>query len=87
MNDLSRTEPPSEMADLTACDREPTHLPGAVEPNGAMLVLGEDALTILQASSNISRFLNLCTRRFAGNESSKPIFKGSCSPIGIRNQR
>lgn len=59
MNDLSPAEPRSDSADLTACEREPIHSPGAIEPNGAMLVLGEDALTILQASSNISRFLGV----------------------------
>jgi light-regulated signal transduction histidine kinase (bacteriophytochrome) len=66
MNDLSSTELPSEPPDLTACEREPIHLPGAVEPNGAMLVLGEDALTILQASSNISKFLNLAPQDLLG---------------------
>src|SRR5579864_6709136 len=59
MNDVSRAELPSETPDLTACEREPIHSPAAIEPNGAMLVLGEDALTILQASSNISNFLNV----------------------------
>jgi light-regulated signal transduction histidine kinase (bacteriophytochrome) len=59
MNDLLRAELPLDIADLTACDREPIQFPGANEPNGAMLVLGEDALTILQASSNILPFLNM----------------------------
>src|ERR1700678_1470995 len=66
MNDLSRAEPRSELANLTDCEREPIHLPGAVEPNGAMLVLGEDALTILQVSSNISNFLNLAPEDLLG---------------------
>jgi len=59
MNDLSRAQPPSEIPDLTACEREPIHSPGAIEPNGAMLVLGQDNLTILQASSNLLPFLNV----------------------------
>jgi two-component system, chemotaxis family, sensor kinase Cph1 len=66
MNDLSRAELSSETPDLAACEREPIHSPGAVEPNGAMLVLGEDALTILQASSNISRFLNVAPEDLLG---------------------
>ena len=67
MDDLSHAELPSEtLPDLTACEREPIHSPGTVEPNGAMLVLGEDALTILQASSNISTFLNVAPEELLG---------------------
>jgi chemotaxis family two-component system sensor kinase Cph1 len=66
MSDLLRTDLPAEMPDLTACEREPIHLPGAIEPNGAMLVLGEDTLTILQASSNIELFLNVAPESMLG---------------------
>jgi chemotaxis family two-component system sensor kinase Cph1 len=66
MSDVSRTELPSEIPDLTACEREPIHLPGAIEPNGAMLVIGEDTLTILQASSNILRFLKVAPEVILG---------------------
>jgi chemotaxis family two-component system sensor kinase Cph1 len=66
MNDLSRAEPPSEIPDLTACEREPIDSPGAIEPNGAMLVLGEDTLTILQASSNTQPFLNVAPEDLLG---------------------
>ncbi len=38
--------------DLTNCDREPIHIPGAVQPHGVILVLAEPALTILQVSAN-----------------------------------
>ena len=66
MNDLSSAVPQPKLPDLTACEREPIHSPGAVEPNGAMLVLGEDALTILQASSNISIFLHIAPEDLLG---------------------
>src|SRR6202041_20138 len=66
MNDLSRAALPSEIPDLTACDLEPIHLPGAIEPNGAILVLGEDALTILQASSNVVQFFNVAPEALLG---------------------
>src|SRR5277367_860910 len=66
MNDVSRIELPSEIPDLTACEREPIHLPGAIEPNGAMLVVGEDTLTILQASSNILQFLKVAPEALLG---------------------
>jgi light-regulated signal transduction histidine kinase (bacteriophytochrome) len=39
-------------ADLAGCDREPIHIPGAVQPHGALLVLREPDLSVLQASEN-----------------------------------
>ena len=66
MNDNSLTEPPTEIPDLTACEREPIHTPGAIEPNGAMLVLGEDSLTILQASTNTRGFLKSAPETLLG---------------------
>jgi chemotaxis family two-component system sensor kinase Cph1 len=66
MNDVSRIETPLELPDLTACEREPIHMPGAIEPNGAMLVLGESALTILQASSNVLPYLKVTPEALLG---------------------
>ncbi len=39
-------------ADLTNCEREPIHLAGSVQPHGALLVLSESDLVVVQASSN-----------------------------------
>ena len=36
--------------DLSTCDTEPIHLPGRVQPHGVLLVLGEPAFLIEQAS-------------------------------------
>lgn len=44
--------PPKPTVDLTNCDKEPIHIPGSVQPHGAMLVLDEPRLTVLQASGN-----------------------------------
>jgi two-component system, chemotaxis family, sensor kinase Cph1 len=38
--------------DLTNCDREPIHLLGLIQPHGALLVLKEPTLEIIQVSSN-----------------------------------
>ena len=40
-------------ADLTACDREPIHLLGTLQPHGFLLVLEEPDLRIVQASANV----------------------------------
>ena len=46
-----------QWADLTDCDKEPIHIPGAVQPHGVLLVLREPALVIAQASENAERLL------------------------------
>ena len=38
--------------DLTACDREPIHIVGSVQPHGFLLVLEPPSLTVVQASAN-----------------------------------
>src|SRR5688572_29299055 len=38
--------------DLSNCDREPIHIPGAIQPHGVLLVLSEPELTVVQASAN-----------------------------------
>ena len=48
--------PPAEL-DLSACDREPIHLIGAVQSHGALLVVQEDDATIVQASADAAALL------------------------------
>ena len=43
--------------DLTACDREPIHIPGSVQPHGVLLVLGRNDLRIEQAGGACEGFL------------------------------
>jgi light-regulated signal transduction histidine kinase (bacteriophytochrome) len=38
--------------DLTNCDREPIHIPGAIQPHGVLLALQEPGLIVSQASEN-----------------------------------
>jgi two-component system, chemotaxis family, sensor kinase Cph1 len=46
-------------ADLSNCEREQIHLAASIQPCGALLVLREPALSILQMSSNAAEFLGL----------------------------
>ncbi|CAO4181206.1 histidine kinase [Methylorubrum populi] len=41
-----------EQVDLTACDREPIHVVGSVQPHGFLLSLDMPDLTVVQASAN-----------------------------------
>jgi light-regulated signal transduction histidine kinase (bacteriophytochrome) len=41
--------------DLTNCDREPIHVPGAIQPHGVLLALAEPDLSIAHASVNLGQ--------------------------------
>jgi light-regulated signal transduction histidine kinase (bacteriophytochrome) len=43
---------PTSVLDLSQCDREPVHLPGSIQPHGALLVLDPERLTIECVSEN-----------------------------------
>ena len=47
----------SEKTDLTNCDREPIHVPGSIQPHGALIVLQEPEMKILQVSANTGALL------------------------------
>lgn len=44
---------------LAICDREPIHIPGAIQPHGALLVLDPRNWDILQTSANVEEFLGI----------------------------
>src|SRR5579883_1115224 len=46
------TDPIDETIDLANCDREPIHIPGLIQPHGALLGLHEDTFEIIQVSAN-----------------------------------
>ena len=43
--------------DLTTCDREPIHIPGSIQPHGALLCVRPGDGVIVQASDNLAAFL------------------------------
>lgn len=49
------TPPPDRMseADLAVCDREPIHIPGSIQPHGALLAMDEATWKIRHASENL----------------------------------
>ena len=44
---------PQPNADLSHCDREPIHIPGAIQPHGVLLALAEPNLAITEVSENV----------------------------------
>lgn len=39
--------------DITACDREPIHIPGAIQPHGLLLVVDAPTLTVIAGAGPI----------------------------------
>jgi light-regulated signal transduction histidine kinase (bacteriophytochrome) len=50
--------PAYETPDLTTCDREPIHIPGAIQPHGVLLALDE-RMRVAAASTNTDRHLGV----------------------------
>jgi diguanylate cyclase (GGDEF)-like protein len=55
-----------EPVDLTTCDREPIHLPGAIQPHGVLLALWEPGLVIAQVAANAADHLGVPARELVG---------------------
>ena len=49
---MTDEEPVARAVDLAECEREPIHVPGAIQPHGVLLNLRESDLTITQVSVN-----------------------------------
>lgn len=50
MTDLLARSAPVEALDLSACDREPIHVPGSIQPHGALFVVEPDSGRVVQAA-------------------------------------
>ena len=57
MSNMNKTIVDRDRVDLTNCDREPIHIPGAILPHGAMLVVECKTLRVLQAAGDTVELL------------------------------
>jgi light-regulated signal transduction histidine kinase (bacteriophytochrome) len=55
-----------QVLDLTNCDKEPIHVPGAIQPHGVLLVLREPQLTLTHVSENALELLGMPAQRLLG---------------------
>jgi light-regulated signal transduction histidine kinase (bacteriophytochrome) len=55
-----------QVLDLTNCDKEPIHVPGAIQPHGVLLVLREPQLTVTHVSENAPELLGMPAQRLLG---------------------
>ncbi|HEX8529353.1 MAG TPA: hypothetical protein VF646_05000, partial [Cytophagales bacterium] len=52
--------------DITNCDREPIHIPGAIQPHGVLLALTEPDLKIVQTSANTGEMFGVLPQNLLG---------------------
>lgn len=52
--------------DLSACDIEPIHIPGAIQPHGVLVAMTEPDLVVFQVSANVHELLGTTADRALG---------------------
>ena len=67
----STQSPTSPQIDLTECDREPIHVPGLIQPHGALLVLDPARLTVLRAAGDTPGLLGRTASSLLGHTLTK----------------
>jgi len=55
-----------EIATLDNCENEPIHVPGAIQPHGALVVCDPNTLIVSQASENLLKFFGVEARAALG---------------------
>ncbi|HTQ46089.1 MAG TPA: ATP-binding protein [Polyangiaceae bacterium] len=53
-------------ADLSACDVEPIHIPGAIQPHGALVAMKEPDLVVFEVSANVGELFGTAPERTLG---------------------
>lgn len=56
---MATTQEAASVTDLTACDREPIHIPGAVQPHGLLLVADVASRKVVAGAGAIERVLRI----------------------------
>lgn len=56
----------NEKIDLTNCDREPIHIPGSIQPHGAVLAIDEASMRVVQTSANSLEILGFAPEEMLG---------------------
>jgi diguanylate cyclase (GGDEF)-like protein len=57
MSDLAEPSVADTSSATAQCAREPIHIPGAIQPHGALLAAAADGLVVTHASANLAAFL------------------------------
>lgn len=67
--------------DLSNCEREPIHIPGAIQPHGALLVLDQAGVRVSMVSENVEAQLGLAASAVLGRALSELIEPSSAAEV------
>jgi chemotaxis family two-component system sensor kinase Cph1 len=65
--------PAYEQTDLTTCDREPIHIPGAIQPHGILLALSQGDNVVVMTSANTEALLGRAPDSLLGRPVSEAV--------------
>jgi diguanylate cyclase (GGDEF)-like protein len=74
---------PGEAIDLTNCDREPIHIPGAIQPHGLLLAMTEPDLVIRQCSANVALLLGRPVEEVCGAPLTAVVGEAAAGAIAL----
>ncbi len=67
--------------DMSHCDREPIHIPGAIQPQGALLAALADGLLVTHASANLAAILGPTVEAVLGRPLENAIGEAACGAM------
>jgi light-regulated signal transduction histidine kinase (bacteriophytochrome) len=70
--------------DLSACDQEPIHIPGAIQPHGALLVARLDDWVVTHASANLVDWLGMPASTALGRHLAHVLDDEACRHIQVQ---
>lgn len=68
--------------DLTACDREPIHVPGAIQPHGCLLVVEPATAAVIQAAGDTRRLIGAEPDSILGRSVQEVLGRSPCDLLG-----
>ncbi len=80
-----RDDNPSPKYDLSVCEQEPIHIPGAIQPHGALIAAlagtGTGPLIVTHASANLEKILGVSARMLLGRPLEDAIGRAACNAL------
>jgi chemotaxis family two-component system sensor kinase Cph1 len=71
----------SPAPDLTLCDREPIHIPGSIQPHGALLALDPGDLRVMQAGGDTKGLLGAVPEALLGAPVTRVLTAGQAAQL------
>lgn len=74
--------PAAPPPDLTQCETEPIHVPGAIQPHGVLLVLQGPALRIIQTTASCQAVLGIAPAELLGHDLGAALGPALAAAVG-----